>query len=229
MFLEEQGSKSKAAKRQSISVAKKGKAAKAAKVASKSAAAVASAKADPAKVDEGVKAAGQSNGGTLPKAVVEANTATVGQDVEARLPGSALGWSEFVGTAKQSIDALISDSTLSLEQKRQRLAVVGKMLLEANAAVKAVADTIKTAPKAASAPAEQPKAEAAPVEAAKPLTKKQQAAAKLAAKLAKDGAALTKAVGGKAKPRDAAAMLASNPALTVVSGSAKPTRAERKQ
>jgi hypothetical protein len=150
LFLQKAGSKAKAAKRQSISVAKKGKAAKAAKVQAKSAAAVASAKADPKGVDEGVKAAGQTGGSVLPKAVIEAgqaNTDPVGHDVEAKLPGSAMEWSAFIRTAKQSVDLLLADSTLSLEAKRDRLRALGAIMMEGVNALKSVADTIaKAAP-----------------------------------------------------------------------------------
>jgi len=178
LFLQKAGSKAKAAKQQSISVAKKGKAAKAAKVQAKSEAAVASAKADPAKVDEGVKAAGQSNGGTLPSVVVQANTANVGQDVEPKVPGSALGWSDFMGTAKQSIDALIGNSDLSLDAKKDRLKALGAMIMEGVAALKAVSDTMASAKPKASA---QPPIVIAETEKAQPSTNRSAAKRRTAA------------------------------------------------
>jgi hypothetical protein len=253
LFLQKQGSKTKAAKRQSISVAKKGKAAKAAKVQAKSAAAVANAQANPAKVDEGVKAAGQSNGGTLPSAVVQANSANVGQDVEAKLPGSRGGWRDVWGTAKLSLDALIGNSDMSLEQKTTALRALGSMVLTGLNALKSVADTMASAkPKASAQPpiviAETEKAAKPPVVAAKP--KRKGKAAKLAtvetvvvdekpgdspADTAKANEAEARVIAKSAKPkakrtklRDVAAKLATNPALTVTEGGKRLTRAERK-
>jgi hypothetical protein len=253
VFLQKAGSKAKAAKRQSISVAKKGKAAKAAKVQAKSEAAVASAKADPAKVDEGVKQAGQSNGSTLPKAVVEANSTSVGHIEEPKVPGSALGWSDMMGTAKLSIDMLIGNSDMSLEQKTTALRALGSMVLTGLNALKSVADTMASAkPKASAQPpiviAETEKAAKPPVVAAKP--KRKAKAAKLAtvetvvvdekpsdspADSAKADEAEARVIVKSAKPkakrtklRDVAAKLASNPAVTVKTGEGKLSRAERK-
>jgi hypothetical protein len=266
-FLVKAGSRKKAAKAASAKVAKNAAAKKAAAKHGKAVKAVANAKADPEGVDAGVKAAGESKGGTLPSAVVVANTATVGHDVEAKLPGSTLDWNAFMGTAKQSVDALISDTSLSLEAKRQKLGAFGDIVIAGLAALKAVADTMAKAKPVSKGPETQAtidppeKAAKPPVVAAKKTRKAKpaklakvevivideapgdspadtakanEAEARVIVTQTKSGPVMSIAKSAKpkraarSKPRDAVAALASNPALTVVSGGKKPTRAERK-